>query len=104
MPSIEVMLRKARLSWLGDIAWRTSARLSASSSGRSTARARSATCRRRCGARSRPTCASSRAACPTAWYEAAQDRARWRDMVAKATWDHRGDKAAMAPGDIGADG
>ncbi len=39
-----------------------------------------------------------------AWYEAAQDRARWRDMVAKATWDHRGEKAATATGDVGADG
>jgi hypothetical protein len=39
-----------------------------------------------------------------AWYEAAQDRARWRDMVAKATWDHRGETAATATGDVGADG
>jgi hypothetical protein len=39
-----------------------------------------------------------------AWYEAAQDRARWRDMVAKATWDNRDDNAATATGDVGADG
>ena len=39
-----------------------------------------------------------------AWYVAAQDRARWRDMVAKATWDNRGDNAATATGDVGADG
>ena len=38
-----------------------------------------------------------------AWYVAAQDRARWRGLVANTTWG-RGDEAAAAAGHGGGDG
>ena len=107
VPSIEVMLRKARLSWLGHIARMADER----------------TVKRLLFGQinvTRPLGGTPKTLRRTfeadvlflqggvpngvAWYEAAQDRARWRDMVAKATWDNRGDNAATATGDVGADG
>ena len=101
VPSIEVMLRKARLSWLGHIARmsdeRTVKRLLFGQINVTRPLGSTRTTLRRVFD---ADVLVLQGGVPNgvAWYEAAQDRARWRDMVAEATWDNRGDEAAAAAG------
>jgi hypothetical protein len=105
MPSIEVMLLKARLSWLGHIARmgeeRTVKRLlfGQMAGGRKVGKP-PATLRRTFQVDVRVL----QGGVPNgmAWYEAAQDRARWRGLVANTAWG-RGDEAAAAAGHGGGD-
>ena len=105
MPSIEVMLLKARLSWLGHIARmgeeRTVKRLlfGQMAGGRKVGKP-PATLRRTFQADVRVL----QGGVPNgkAWYEAAQDCACGRGLVANTTWG-RGDEAAAAAGHGGGD-
>jgi hypothetical protein len=105
MPSIEVMLRKTRLSWLGHIARMADERtvkrlLFGQIDGPRPVGGTLTTLRRTFKA----DVLVLQGGVPNgvAWYDAAQDRARWRDMVARATWDNR-EAAATATGGGGGD-